>query len=179
MKSTGIVRRIDDLGRVVIPKDIRRHLNICDGDPLEVYVDKGMVIYKKYSPLFQIDNIAKNFAEVLNDNINRPIIVTDKDYIVAVSGVSKREYLERPISVESQNIINNRQPYYLSNNNNEIIKILNDKKSGALILHPIISNDDIVGSIVVIKDDDSKEPTELECKLVQNTAELLGKQIEY
>lgn len=177
MKSTGIVRRIDDLGRVVIPKDIRRHLNICDGDPLEVYVDKGMVIYKKYSPLKQIDDIADDFAHVLKNNLNRPVIITDKDYIVATSWVSKREYLGQLISNEAQNIINNRQPYYFSGKNN-IIKILNDKEKGILILHPVLSNGDIVGAIVVIKDDDSIEPTELECKLVQNTAELLGKQIE-
>lgn len=176
MKSTGLIRRIDDLGRVVIPKEIRRSLNIREGDPLEVYVNNGTVIYKKHSPLQTINDIAETFATILGANINKPVVITDTDYIVAAS-ISKREYLEKPISSEAQTIIYNRHPYYFSNKDN-IVKILSDKRKGILILHPILSNYEVIGSIVVLKDSVDTKPTDFECKMVKHTAELLGKQLE-
>lgn len=179
MKSTGLIRRIDDLGRVVIPKEIRRSLNIREGDPLEVYTNNGTVVYKKHSPLQTINDIAETFATTLGANINKPVIITDTDYIIAAS-ISKREYLEKPISSEAQTIMYNRQPYYFSNKD-DIVKILNDKRKGIkgiLILHPILSNYEIIGSIVVLKDSTDTKPTDFECKMVKHTAELLGKQLE-
>ncbi len=99
MKATGIVRRIDDLGRVVIPKEIRRTLRIREGDPLEIYTaTDGEVIFKKYSPIGELSEFAAQYAEVLARISAMPTLVCDRDHVIAASGVSKREYLERRIS---------------------------------------------------------------------------------
>ena len=99
MKATGIVRRIDDLGRVVIPKEIRRTLRIREGDALEIFTDaQGGVIFKKYSPVGEMSTFAGQYAEVLNKVTNRPVVMCDRDHVIAVAGVSKKEYLERRVS---------------------------------------------------------------------------------
>ena len=99
MKATGIVRRIDELGRVVIPKEIRRTLRIREGDPLEIYTDKdGEVILKKYSPIGEISNFAKDYTESLFRSLGHIACITDKDMIVSASGVSRKELWEKPIS---------------------------------------------------------------------------------
>ena len=100
MKATGIVRRIDDLGRVVIPKEIRRTLRIREGDPLEIYTDtNGEVIFKKYSPIGELSDFASQYAEVISKISGKPMIISDRDHIIAVAGVSKKEYLERKITL--------------------------------------------------------------------------------
>jgi AbrB family transcriptional regulator, stage V sporulation protein T len=89
MKATGIVRRIDDLGRVVIPKEIRRTLRIREGDPLEIFVDRdGEVILKKYSPISELGDFAKEYAEALYDSLGNPILICDRDTYIAVAGSS-------------------------------------------------------------------------------------------
>ncbi len=98
MKATGIVRRIDDLGRVVIPKEIRRTLRIREGDPLEIFVDRdGEVILKKYSPISELGDFAKEYADALYDSLGHNVLVCDRDSIIAVSGVSKKEYLNKSV----------------------------------------------------------------------------------
>src|SRR3954470_6978708 len=98
MKATGIVRRIDDLGRVVIPKEIRRTLRIREGDPLEIFVDRdGEVILKKYSPIGELGDFAKEYAESLSETLGHITLITDRDVVIAVAGVSKKEFLEKPI----------------------------------------------------------------------------------
>ena len=98
MKATGIVRRIDDLGRVVIPKEIRRTMRIKEGDPLEIYTDReGEVIFKKYSPIGEMQDFATDYAEALQKTSSSPIFICDRDAVIAVSGASKRDYLERKI----------------------------------------------------------------------------------
>lgn len=98
MKATGIVRRIDDLGRVVIPKEIRRTLRIREGDPLEIFVDRdGEVILKKYSPISELGDFAKEYAEALYDSLGHNVLVCDRDSIIAVAGVSKKEYLNKSV----------------------------------------------------------------------------------
>ena len=99
MKATGIVRRIDDLGRVVIPKEIRRTMRIREGDPLEIFVsNEGEVIFKKYSPISELGSIAAQYCEVLFRTAGYPVLITDRDHVVAVSGISRREVLERRVS---------------------------------------------------------------------------------
>ncbi|MDG1579345.1 stage V sporulation T C-terminal domain-containing protein, partial [Bacillus cereus] len=99
MKATGIVRRIDDLGRVVIPKEIRRTLRIREGDPLEIFVDRdGEVILKKYSPISELGDFAKEYADALFDSLGHSILICDRDTYIAVSGSSKKEYLNKSIS---------------------------------------------------------------------------------
>ena len=99
MKATGIVRRIDDLGRVVIPKEIRRTLRIREGDPLEIYTaTDGEVIFKKYSPVGELAEFASQYADVLAIISSMPTIITDRDHVIAAAGVSKREFLERRVT---------------------------------------------------------------------------------
>ena len=112
MKATGIVRRIDDLGRVVIPKEIRRTLRIREGDPLEIYTDSnGEVIFKKYSPVGEMSTFAAQYAEVLSRVSNLPTLISDRDHIIAAAGVPKREYLERRITPVIEEYMESRRNY--------------------------------------------------------------------
>ena len=109
MKATGIVRRIDDLGRIVIPKEIRRTLRIKEGDPLEIFTDKeGEVILKKYSPIGELSEFATEYAETLNKTTGHIACITDKDTVIAISGASKKEWLEKEVSNENKIIL----PYF-------------------------------------------------------------------
>lgn len=99
MKATGVVRRIDDLGRIVIPKEIRKTLRIKEGDPLEIFTDReGQVILKKYSPIGELSEFATEYAETLAKTTGHIACITDKDMVIAVSGGSKKEFLEQSIS---------------------------------------------------------------------------------
>src|SRR6056297_1277672 len=98
MKATGIVRRIDDLGRVVIPKEIRRNLHIREGEPLEIFVDKeGEIILKKYSPIGELASPANEYCDVLFEVLQTPILITDRDSIIAVAGMNKKVLLGKTV----------------------------------------------------------------------------------
>ena len=115
MKATGIVRRIDDLGRVVIPKEIRRTLRIREGDPLEIFTDReGGVILKKYSPIGELTDFSKDYAESLQQAIGHIILIADKDAFISASGAPKKEYVERKISPELEKIMDDRKPVIIS-----------------------------------------------------------------
>lgn len=123
MKATGIVRRIDDLGRVVIPKEIRRTLRIREGDPLEIFTDReGGVILKKYSPIGELTDFSKEYAESLQQAIGHIILISDKDAFISVSGGSKKEYVERKVSQELEKIMEERKAILITeqNKNNSI-----------------------------------------------------------
>ena len=110
MKATGIVRRIDDLGRVVIPKEIRRTLRIREGDPLEIFTDRdGEVILKKYSPISELGQFAKEYAETLYETLGTPALISDRDEMIAVSGLSKKDYLNRQLSPDIDEIMTGRK----------------------------------------------------------------------
>ena len=101
MKATGIVRRIDDLGRVVIPKEIRRTLRIREGDPLEIFTaSDGEVIFKKYSPMGELSEFSGQYSDILSRTADLPVIITDRDHVISVAGLPKKDYLERHISKE-------------------------------------------------------------------------------
>ena len=96
MKATGIVRRIDDLGRVVIPKEIRRTMRIREGDPLEIYTDReGEVIFKKYSPIGELASFAAQYAETLYKTCSLSVVICDRDAVIACAGVSKKDYTDK------------------------------------------------------------------------------------
>ena len=110
MKATGIVRRIDDLGRVVIPKEIRRTLRIREGDPLEIFVDRdGEVILKKYSPIGELGDFAKEYADSLFESLNHIILISDRDSIIAVAGTSKKDYIEKPVGAIVEKTLEDRK----------------------------------------------------------------------
>ena len=112
MKATGVVRRIDDLGRVVIPKEIRKTLRIKEGDPLEIFTDReGQVILKKYSPIGELSEFATGYAETLAKTTGHIVCITDKDTIIAVSGGSKKEFLEQDVSQELEKLMEDKEVY--------------------------------------------------------------------
>jgi AbrB family transcriptional regulator (stage V sporulation protein T) len=181
VKATGIVRRIDDLGRVVIPKEIRRTMRIREGDPLEIYTDRdGEVIFKKYSPIGELGNFATQYAETLSKTSGHPIVITDKDSIIAVSGASKKELAEKKVSSELEHYMEEKSSYTLKSGETKKIPIIDGiDKYIASVVYPIISEGDTVGSVVFVSDS-STTPSigEVEEKLAQAASSFLGKQME-
>ncbi len=177
MKATGIVRRIDDLGRVVIPKEIRRTLRIREGDPLEIYTDSnGEVIFKKYSPVGELSTFAAQYADVLSRVSNLPTLIADRDHIVAAAGVSKREYLERRITSAVEDIMESRRNFNSSSDGK--LMPVEGVERGASIIFPIIAAGDVTGAVIMLTNERRTNPTEVEIKLAQTAAAFLGKQME-
>ena len=179
MKATGIVRRIDDLGRVVIPKEIRRTLRIREGDPLEIYTDtNGEVIFTKYSPIGELSDFASQYAEVISKISGKPMIISDRDHIIAVAGVSKKEYLERRISPIIEELMEMRKNYFAKSDSIGELMPIEGIERTALVIYPIISSGDVTGSVVMLQGEEIQAPNETEIKLTQAAAAFLGKQME-
>ena len=148
MKATGIVRRIDDLGRVVIPKEIRRTLRIREGDPLEIYTaTDGEVIFKKYSPVGELSVFAAQYADVLSRISAMPTLVCDRDHVIAAAGVSKREYLERRVTSVLENFMESRRSYSAHPNSVDEVQPVEGLNHAAAIIYPIIAAGDVTGGI--------------------------------
>lgn len=182
MKATGIVRRIDDLGRVVIPKEIRRTLRIREGDPLEIFTDRdGGVILKKYSPIEELTDFSKEYCESLQKVIGHIVLICDKDAFVSVSGATKKEYLERKVSSELEKIMDDRKTVLLSKSNNTVIPLHNDDEEtsyNSQVIAPIIAEGDEIGAVIILSKEEDVELGEVETKLVETAAAFLGKQME-
>lgn len=181
MKATGIVRRIDDLGRVVIPKEIRRTLRIREGDPLEIFTDReGGVILKKYSPIGELSDFSKEYAEALNQTLGHIVVIVDKDGIISVSGASKKEYADKRISNELEKIIEDRKTFSLGVTSNQAIPLFNDEDTSqysAEVIAPIIAEGDAIGAVILASKDGATF-NELQIKLAETAAAFLGKQME-
>jgi len=182
VKATGIVRRIDDLGRVVIPKEIRKTLRIREGDPLEIFTDKdGEVILKKYSPIGELSEFAVQYAETLAKTSGHIACITDKDSVIAVSGAPKREFLDKNISYELEKIMNDKTTWVVKNSSEKRVPIFNNEnldKYYAQVISPIVSEGDTIGSVVLMATDAASQMGETEVKLAQSAAGFLGKQME-
>lgn len=183
MKATGVVRRIDDLGRIVIPKEIRKTLRIKEGDPLEIFTDReGQVILKKYSPIGELSEFATEYAETLAKTTGHIACITDKDTVIAVSGGSKKEFLEQGISKDLERIIDDKEVYLSKENNDRAIPItrnnITDRIRNAQIVYPIISDGDAIGSVILISKDENSKMSEIEKKVAQSAASFLGSQME-
>ena len=183
MKATGVVRRIDDLGRVVIPKEIRKTLRIKEGDPLEIFTDKeGEVILKKYSPIGELSEFASGYAETLSKTTGHIACITDKDTVIAVSGGSKKEYLEQNLSQELEQLMEDKEIYTSNENNNVALPITrndnNERKYNSQVVYPIISDGDVIGTVVLLSKENSTKMTEVEKKVAQSAASFLGSQME-
>ena len=180
MKATGIVRRIDDLGRVVIPKEIRRTLRIREGDPLEIFTDReGEVILKKYSPIGELGALAKQYAESLAQTMNCTVCITDDDQVVAAAGTGKKELHEKYISRELEEIINQREQVLAGVDSKAFINIaegVTDYREEAIC--PIISEGDVIGGVVLLNREEKRKFGELEQKVAMSAAVFLGKQME-
>jgi AbrB family transcriptional regulator (stage V sporulation protein T) len=178
MKATGIVRRIDDLGRIVIPKEIRRSFRIKEGDPLEIFTDaEGEVIFKKYSPIGELSNFASQYAEVLHKSGGLPIAIMDNDHVVAASGISKREILERRVTKNLEELMENRA-IHITNDKIPSVSAIEGYDRKANVVYPIIYGGDVSGAVCMIEDENHTLPSETDIKLVQVAAAFLGKQME-
>lgn len=178
MKATGIVRRIDDLGRIVIPKEIRRSFRIKEGDPLEIFTDaEGEVIFKKYSPIGELSNFASQYAEVLHKNGGLPVAIMDNDHVIAASGISKREILERRVTKSLEELMDNRV-IHISTDVVPSMSAIEGFNRKANVVYPIIYGGDVSGAVALIEENDNTLPSETDVKLVQVAAAFLGKQME-
>jgi AbrB family transcriptional regulator (stage V sporulation protein T) len=184
MKATGIVRRIDDLGRVVIPKEIRRTLRIREGDPLEIFVDReGEVILKKYSPIGELGDFAKEYADSLSEAVGHIACIADRDTIIAVSGASKKEFLNKPIGPAVEKVMEDRKTVLINQPGEHMycIECGDDKdacKFTAEVIAPIIAEGDPIGAVILASRDPNVKMGEMEQKLAETAAGFLAKQME-
>ena len=181
MKATGIVRRIDDLGRVVIPKEIRRTMRIREGDPLEIYTDReGEVIFKKYSPVGELSSFAAQYAETLHKTCGLSVLICDRDAVIATAGVSRKEYADKRLSSELEGLIEKRSLYVYREG--DTVPVTADSASHAIsVAMPIISEGDIVGCVLSVLPRDGEKAaleSDIETKLIQTAAGFLGRQLE-
>ncbi len=183
MKATGVVRRIDELGRVVIPKEIRRTMRIREGDPLEIYTDReGAVIFKKYSPIGELATFAGEYAETLYKTCALSVVICDRDAVIATAGVPRREYADKALSDEMEKIIEGRGLYVRREGADPISVIADGGSHTVRCAMPILSEGDIVGCVVSLstgEKEDKKIPSaDVESKLIQTAAGFLGRQLE-
>lgn len=184
MKATGVVRRIDDLGRIVIPKEIRKTLRIREGDPLEIFTDKeGEIILKKYSPIGELNEFASQYAETLAKTTGHIACISDKDTIIAVSGAPKKEYLEKSVSSEVEKLMENKVIWTSKGKTEKHLPVIvtdneNDEKYSSQVIYPIIAEGDTIGTVMLLSTEPSTKMNDVELKVVQSAAGFLGKQME-
>lgn len=185
MKATGIVRRIDDLGRVVIPKEIRRTLRIREGDPLEIFVDReGEVILKKYSPIGELGDFAKEYADSLHEALGHISCIADRDAVIAVSGAPKKEFLNKPVSNVMEKVMEERKSVIINNPGIDMhckdCMVIDEGecKYSAEVIAPIIAEGDPIGAVILASREPGVKMGELELKLVETAAAFLAKQMQ-
>ena len=183
MKATGIVRRIDDLGRVVIPKEIRRTLKIREGDPLEIYVDRGgEVILKKYSPIGELGDFAQEYADSLYESMGHISCIADRDTIIAVAGAPKKEFVNRPLNSALEQVMENRKSVLINDTSEHQYYRETDDMFGPRFAYeaiaPIISAGAPIGAVVMGSRDPSVRKTDLELTQVETAASFMAKQME-
>ena len=182
MKATGIVRRIDDLGRVVIPKEIRRTLRIREGDPLEIFTDReGEIILKKYSPIGELSAFARQYADSLSQTLGCLVCVCDMDQIIAASGSGKKEMQDRYITKQMESIIDGRECVIAASGDKNYTKIVNDQEEEFAfeVIHPILCEGDVIGAVIFLTREEKKKFGELERKVAACAAGFLGRQMEH
>lgn len=181
MKATGIVRRIDDLGRVVIPKEIRRTLRLREGTPLEIFTDReGEIILKKYSPMVELTAFAAQYAESMAQSTGLMVCITDRDQIIAVSGGPKKDLLQKNISKQLEHAINDRETIVAAKEEKQFVQIASEEVEGvtAQVVTPIICEGDAIGAVVLLSREPRAKFGEMEVKLVSTAAGFLGRQME-
>ncbi len=180
MKATGIVRRIDDLGRVVIPKEIRRTMRIREGDPLEIFTDReGEVIFKKYSPIGELNDFAAQYADTLHRIADMAVVICDRDVVIASAGLPKKEYLDKKLSAEFEAILESRGNYRFLEGS-QPVRVTPEQNSAAIsCAMPILADGDLVGCVASVRTEGAEAPNaEIETKLIGTAAAFLAKQIE-
>ena len=181
MKATGIVRRIDDLGRVVIPKEIRRTLRIKEGAPLEIFTDReGEIILKKYSPIGELSAFSKEYAEALAQASGHVICITDRDQVIAAAGGMRKEYIGKPISRQLETAINDREQILSSGDDSKYVKVTGEESEESLpqVVCPILCEGDAIGAVILIGKDSKRRMGETEQVLARCAAGFMGRQME-
>ncbi len=184
MKATGIVRRIDELGRVVIPKEIRRTLRIREGDPLEIFTDReGEVILKKYSPIGELGDFAKEYAEALHQALGHIAVICDKDNVVAASGSGKRDLLDKSISEGVERLMQNREKSIVfGDSGTSPMSITAEENDGskytAQVIVPIVSSGDAIGAVMLLSRDQGTNMSDPELKACETASYFMGRQLE-
>ena len=179
MKATGIVRRVDDLGRIVIPKEIRRTLKIREGDPLEIYTEKdGGVIFRKYSPMGDLQDFAAQICESIGTNTGLVAAVSDRDSIIALHGAPKRELMDKPNSQELDKLMESRKSYRYTPGESLLRATESSDKYHLGVAAPILSQGDLMGCVLLLMGENAEAPVEADQKLAQTIAGFLGKQME-
>lgn len=184
MKATGIVRRIDELGRVVIPKEIRRTLRIREGDPLEIFTDReGEVILKKYSPIGELGDFSKEYTAALHQALGHIAAICDKDAIITVAGASRRELLDKPIHEDVEQLMKNRENALHSRSREDtMLNITVDEDENheyqAQVIVPIISEGDAIGAVILLSKDSGVKMGATELKVAETAASFIGRQME-
>ncbi|MBQ2982196.1 MAG: AbrB/MazE/SpoVT family DNA-binding domain-containing protein [Lachnospiraceae bacterium] len=179
MKATGIVRRIDDLGRIVVPKEIRRVLRIREGDSMEIFTDiEGEIILKKYSPIGELGNVAEQYAESISQITGRITIITDKDSVIAIAGSPKKTIKGKKISKRLEGILVNRE--VVRGDSTRIINIVDNESidQGEQVICPIVSDGDVIGGVIIAVKLGDKGITEVEEKVAIMASNFLGKRME-
>ncbi len=181
MKATGIVRRIDDLGRVVIPKEIRRTLRLHEATPLEIYTDReGEIILKKYSPMAELGAFAKQYAEALAQSSGHGVVITDRDQVVAVAGGIKKETVSKSISRKLETLMEDRESITAIKGSRDFTEILEDdsEEYESETVSTIICEGDAIGTVALLSRDPKIRMGITEEKLVQTAAAFLGRHME-
>ncbi len=182
MKATGIVRRIDDLGRVVIPKEIRRTMRIREGDPLEIYTDReGEVIFKKYSPIGEMTSLASQYAETLYKTCDLSVVICDRDSVIACAGIPKKDYSDKSVSETAENFMEDRSFFvYRPDKQFDIVESSDGSRLVSCMM-PILTEGDVIGCVATVfpaADADRHRCSDVEQKLVKTAADFLGRQME-
>ncbi|HHT89841.1 MAG: stage V sporulation protein T [Bacillota bacterium] len=176
MKATGIVRRIDDLGRVVIPKEIRRTLRIREGDPLEIFVDRdGEVILKKYSPIGELGDFAQEYSDSLYETTGHVAIITDRDAVVAISGAPKKQWMDKAVVAVVEQAMESRRTMTTKKGDHPQEE---EWDFAMQVIAPIISEGDPIGAVILGTNETNRQLGELEIKLCETAAGFLAKQME-
>ena len=181
MKATGIVRRIDELGRIVIPKEIRRTLRIREGDPLEIFTDRdGEVILKKYSPIGELGDFAKEYAEALHQASGHIAAICDKDTIIAVAGGSRKELMDKPLHPDLETLMQERERALMNAADGELLSVTADGADGfsAQVIVPILAAGDAIGAVMLLSRDPDVRMEDSERKVCETAAYFMGKQME-
>lgn len=180
MRATGIVRRIDDLGRIVIPKEIRRTLRIRESDPLEIFTGQdGEIILKKYSPIGEMTTFARQYAESLAQVSGHAALIADRDHFIAVAGGYKN-YLNKQLSRGLEDVINNRDTVIASKADRSFIAISDEYEEDYAhqAITSILCEGDVIGAVVLLENDNRAKMGEVEQKLILSAAGFLGRQME-
>ena len=176
MKATGIIRRVDELGRIVIPKEIRRTLRIREADPLEIFTDRdGEIILKKYSPIGELSNTAQEMAEALAQVSGELVCICDQDQVVAAAGSESKKYMSKSITADVENQIQNRESVCGSSTK---LKVIDEDEHTSIVLAPIICSGDAIGAVAIIGKKEKTILGEQDLKLATVAAQYLGKNLE-